>query len=614
MSILLNAQQLAKSFGARPLFHDVALIVSTGERLGLIGPNGSGKSTLLKILAGLESPDSGSIIARNSLLTAYVPQTDLFPPDATPLSAVVLSLRTEHPDADPHEHEIAASVLLDKIGFTALDQSVDQLSGGWRKRLAIACQIARKPDLLLLDEPTNHLDLEGIEWLEQWLDDAPMSVIVVTHDRYFLEESTTRIIELSAAYPQGTFAVDGPYSTFLERRIDFLAAQQKQEQSLASRVRADIAWLQRGAKARRTKSKGRIQDASDRMATLDDLKRRNAPQRAAAIDFNATGRKTRNLLVAKNIAKSFGNRALFHIDELILSPGARLGLVGPNGSGKTTLIKVLTGEIPPDSGSIKSADNLRVATFTQRRAELDRQQTLRQALCPIGDTLFYRDRAIHVVTWAQQFLFRTDQLNVPVGDLSGGEQARILIATLMRQPADILVLDEPTNDLDIASLEVLEQGLDEFPGAVLLVTHDRYMLDRLSTQLLWLDGSSGAGGGGGGTKTFASYSQLLEAQEKQRQQQLSEKMPRSPSQPDPAPTKPQPAKLTFKEQREWDQMESNIAAAEALATQLEQQMNDPRLLADHEKMHAHCLQLDQAHALVKSLYDRWAELEAKQPR
>ncbi|MFA7235848.1 MAG: ABC-F family ATP-binding cassette domain-containing protein [Phycisphaeraceae bacterium] len=607
MSILLNAQLLAKSFGARPLFQDVALIVSTGDRIGLIGPNGSGKSTLLKILAGLESPDSGSIIARNSLLTAYVPQSDLFPPDATPLSAVVQSLHTDHPTADPHEHEIAASVLLDQIGFTTLDHPVDQLSGGWRKRLAIARQIARKPDLLLLDEPTNHLDLEGIEWLEQWLDDAPMSVIVVTHDRYFLEESTSRIIELSAAYPQGTFAVDGPYSTFLERRADFLAAQQKQEQSLASRVRADIAWLQRGAKARRTKSKGRIQDASDRMATLDGLKRRNAPQRAAAIDFNATGRKTRNLLVAKNIAKSFGDRSLFRIDELVLSPATCLGLVGPNGSGKTTLIKILTGEIPPDSGSVKSADNLRVATFTQRRAELDRQQTLREALCPIGDTFFYRDRPMHVATWAQRFLFRTEQLNVPVGDLSGGEQARILIASLMRQPADILVLDEPTNDLDIASLEVLEQALDEFPGAVLLVTHDRYMLDRLSTQLLWLDGR-------GNAKPFAGYSQLLEAQEKQRQQRLPEKMPRLVPQPDPAPVEQSPAKLTFKEQREWDQMESKIADAESLAARLEQQMNDPRLLADHEKMRAHCLQLDEAHAQVKTLYDRWAELEAKQPR
>jgi ATP-binding cassette subfamily F protein uup len=614
MSQLIHAQGLAKSFGSRPLFEEVALTVSAGDRLGLIGPNGAGKSTLLKILAGRETPDAGTLTCRKGLGIGYVAQTDVFPTQATPLSVVSDALRGDDTAPPAHDHEAPqretrAALALAKVGFTSFDQHVHELSGGWRKRLAIARELARDPDLLLLDEPTNHLDLEGILWLEDLLDESPMGVVVVTHDRYFLEESASRIVELSRAYPQGTFAVTGGYSDFLERRADFLAAQAHQEQALAGQVRADIAWLRRGAKARRTKAKGRIHQSAQRMEELATLKSRNAPLRAAAIDFAATGRRTRNLLVAKGIAKTLGTHTLFSHLDLTLGPGMRLGLVGPNGSGKTTLLKVLTGELTPDAGTLKPADNLRVATFTQRRAELDRSQELREALCPTGDTFFYRDRSIHVKTWAHKFLFRPEQLNVPVGDLSGGEQARILIANLMRQPADLLVLDEPTNDLDIASLEVLEQSLAEFPGAVLLVTHDRYMLDRLSTDVLGLDGR-------GGHRLVATYAQWVAAQTLQRQADEAARAAaataRKPAATPPAPPAARPRKLSFSEQREWDQMEPKVQAAEARVAQLEAQMNQPALLADHEKLRLHCLQLEEAHAQVAALYERWTQLEARQ--
>ena len=583
----------------------------------MIGPNGSGKSTLLKILAGRESPDEGTLVTRKGLRVGYVAQTDEFPADATPLSVIAdayrLRVGDSVPSGDPHDDELheresRAGVLLDKIGFTHLNECVDRLSGGWRKRLAIARELARDPELLLLDEPTNHLDLEGILWLEDLLDGAPFGAVVVTHDRYFLEEVSSRIIELSRAYPKGTFDVEGAYSEFLERRADFLAAQATQEQALAGKVRADIAWLRRGAKARRTKAKGRIQDAAERMDELAELKRRNTPARAAAIDFNATGRQTRNLLVANNISKTLGSRKLFASLDLTLSPGMCVGLLGPNGSGKTTLIKVLTGELPPDTGTIKTADNLRVVTFTQRRAELDRKIELREALCPVGDTVFYRDRAVHVVTWAQQFLFRTDQLNVPVGDLSGGEQARIIIAGLMRQPADLLVLDEPTNDLDIPSLEVLEKSLEEFPGAILLVTHDRYMLDRLSTDVLGLDGN-------GNAKLYASYQQWAAAQLETmaKPQRAKPAIDQTQAAPKPAASsQTKPARLSYKDQRDWEQMESRILAAEAAVAELEKRTNDPDLLADHQKLGEHCAKLSEAQATVTALYERWAELEAKQ--
>jgi len=603
MATLLYGQSLSKSFGSRPLFQQVNIAVEDNARMGLIGPNGSGKSTLLKILAGKEEPDDGTLTARRGVRIGYVAQTDSFDPCATALSVVADAIANSGgAHHDHHECETLAAVILDKVGFETFDQLVESLSGGWRKRLAIARELAYEPELLLLDEPTNHLDVQGIEWLEDLIDDARFAVVVVTHDRYFLEEVTTKIVELSQAYEDGTFEVDGPYSEFLERRADFLASQAQQQQSLAGKVRQDIKWLRRGAKARRTKNKGHIQDAAVRAAQLSDLQQRNAPRDAAAIEFTNTGRQTRNLLVATGISKSLGGKPLFANLDLTLSPGTCLGLLGPNGSGKTSLIKVLTGELPPDAGSIKRADGLRSATFTQRRAELDRKISLREALCPIGDTIFYNGRSIHITSWAKRFLFRTDQLNVPVGDLSGGEQARILLAEIMCKPADLLILDEPPNDLDIPSLEVLEQSLAEFPGSVLLVTHDRFMLDRLATQVVGLNGK-------GDARLFPSCSQWLASLEEACEAPPETKRPA----PKPAaPAQPKSRKLTYNEQREWDQIESKIHAAEEQAAELEKQMNDPKLLNDHQRLTDHCKKLEKVQADIAAMYDRWAELEAKQ--
>lgn len=607
MTILLSGRSLAKSYGPHPLFTGVSLGLSEGERLGLIGPNGSGKSTLVRILAGLETPDQGEVTRRKGVRVGYVPQTDAFPPRATPLSFVADALRdaaaARHGEPEAHERETRAALVLGRLGFTRLDQNVDELSGGWRKRLGLARELVREPDLLMLDEPTNHLDLEGILWLEDLLDDAPFGVVVVTHDRYFLEEVTERIVELNAVYPGGTFAVDGPYSAFLESRAAFLEAQASQEANLSGRVRQDIAWLLRGARARRTKAKGRIQSATQRIEALADLKRRNAPPRAAGIEFNATGRRSRNLLVAEGLAKSLGGRPLFSGINLTLSPGSCLGLLGPNGSGKTTLINVLTGQLEPDAGVVRRAAGLRTATFTQSRAGLDRRQQLRKALCPDGDTVIVRGAGMHVSSWARKFLFRPDQLDVAVGDLSGGEQARILIAELMRQPADLLILDEPTNDLDIPSLEVLEESLEEFPGAVLLVTHDRFMLDRLSTQVLGLDGR-------GGAKLLADVSQWLAAQEADAALVAKAIAPVRPA-PRATTSSVRPGRLTYNEQREWDQMETRIQNAEARAAELEQRMSRPELLADHKELHEHYRQLEAVQAEVVALYERWEALEAK---
>jgi ATP-binding cassette subfamily F protein uup len=547
MALLLSCESLAKSYGIRPLFAGITLHFSDGERIGLIGPNGSGKSTLLKILAGVETADAGTISSRRQLRLAYLPQQDAFPAGATVLEVAVGALRGE--PGDDHEHEVTASILLGKIGFADFSQMADTLSGGWRKRLALASVLLRKPDLLLLDEPTNHLDLEGILWLEELLADAPFAFLLVSHDRYFLENVTNRVVELNRAYAGGFFSVNGSYSEFLEKRENYLEAQASEEQSLAGRVRREIEWLQRGAKARRTKAKGRIEEANRMIRELAELKARNAKQSAAAIEFAGSQRKTKKLLEAKNVSKSLGGRDLFRDLSFVLSPGTRLGLLGPNGSGKSTLIRLMSGADSPDSGQIVRADGLRIVLFDQNREQLDKTQSLRRALSPGGDTIVYQGQAMHVLGWAKRFHFRPDQLDMSVEDLSGGEQSRVQIARIMMHPADLLILDEPTNDLDIPTLEVLEESLEDFPGALVLVTHDRFMLDRISTELVALDGK-------GNARMHVDLAEWERAREEEAAAAKQAEVKSAPPRP-AASNKPPPGirRLTYLEQREWEKIE-----------------------------------------------------------
>jgi ABC transport system ATP-binding/permease protein len=599
MTLLLNCKSLSKSFGVRPLFRDISIAFDDAERTGLIGPNGSGKTTLLKILAGLETPDTGTVDTRRQLKLGYLPQEDVFPTGLTVGQVVEGALADTH--LDEHERSTRAAILLGKVGFADPSQQVDTLSGGWKKRLALARELIREPDLLLLDEPTNHLDLEGILWLEKLLSGASFAFVLVSHDRYFLENVTNRVVELNAAYADGYLSINGSYSDFLVRREEYLEAQAAQEQALASRVRREVEWLKRKAKARTTKAKGRIDQADRMMADLADLKSRNAagagPQ--VQIDFSATDRKTRKLLTAKGVAKSLGGRVLFRDLNLVLSPGMKLGLLGPNGSGKTTLIRLLAGNEQPDAGEVWRADGLKVVLFDQSRAQLDKSVTLRRALSATGDVVSYRGSSMHITGWAKRFLFRSEQLDMPVGNLSGGEQARVLVARLMLQPADLLILDEPTNDLDIPSLEVLEDSLQDFPGALVLVTHDRFMLDRVSSELLALDGK-------GGAKWFAGFDQWQAAQEE------AERTPAPQAKPAPRAAKADgPRKLTYMEQRELEQIEGRIMEAEEALHAYQRRLEDPAVLRDRDKLHECCTNVDAAQKNVADLYARWEELEAR---
>ncbi|HVX59745.1 MAG TPA: ABC-F family ATP-binding cassette domain-containing protein [Pirellulales bacterium] len=597
MALLLSCQSLGKSFGARLLFDDISLEILEGERLGLIGPNGSGKSTLLRILAGELEADSGSCTRRKGLRVGYLPQEDVFPAGATVQQVLAQALAAE--PIEEYQRQTQVSITLGKFGFDDPQAPAQTLSGGWRKRLALARELIRQPDLLLLDEPTNHLDLEGVLWLEKLLRDAPFAFVMVSHDRYLLENATNRALELNRAYPQGYFRVSGNYSELLVKRAEFLEAQARQEESLANQVRREIEWLRRGPKARTGKSQSRIDRAGRMMSDLADLRVQNSQGKRVDINFSASGRTANKLLSVEDVEMGFGERKLFSEVSFTLSPGDRLGLIGSNGSGKTTLLRILSGQLQPQRGSIDRARRLEVVWFDQNREQVDRNLTLREALCPQGDQVIFQGKPVHVVAWAKRFLFRTEQLDMQVGKLSGGEQARILIARLMLTPADILLLDEPTNDLDIPSLEVLEESLSQFSGAIVLITHDRYMLDRLSTMVLGLDGE-------GGAHLYADYQQWQTAQEN-RQPAAVEEKPKKAAAPTP---KPRPVKLSYKEQRELDEMQDRLHAAEAQVEALQQEV---AALADgdYKLLNAKSGELHDAMETVDRLYHRWEELEAK---
>ncbi|HWG44106.1 MAG TPA: ABC-F family ATP-binding cassette domain-containing protein [Gemmataceae bacterium] len=600
MSVLLSVQGLCKSYGPRPLFTDLCLDLRAGERVGLIGPNGSGKSTLLKLLAGREEADAGTRSLRRSARLGYLAQDDVFAAGQSVREVLLAALAEE--SIEDHERETRAAIVLTQVGFADTEQQASVLSGGWRKRLALARELARRPDLLLLDEPTNHLDLPGIVWLEQLLRAAPFGYVVATHDRAFLRAIADEVIEISRVYPGGYFRSAGSYDDFAQRREEFLDAQARRQESVANQVRRETEWLGRKAAARTRKAGFRIDAAGRRREELEELKYRNAAAGAAAIDFVATGRQTRKLLMAEGLAKSLGGRSLFAGLDVMLTPGTKLGLLGPNGSGKSSFLRVLAGEIDPDAGTIGKADGLRTVMFEQGRAALDPSVTLRRALCPNGDTVICRDRSLHVAAWAKQFLFRAEQLDVLVGSLSGGEQARVRMAQLMLRPADLLLLDEPTNDLDIPALEVLEDSLTEFPGALVLVSHDRELMDRLCTEVIGLDGS-------GGAALYGSISQWLAAyQAQQAKSQIPN--PKSQTSQRPASVTPKPRKLSYREQQELEQMETAILTAEEAVTRHHDEV-ERAATAGHVALADACRELEEAQRVVEQLYARWQELEAK---
>jgi ATP-binding cassette subfamily F protein uup len=593
MALLLGAQRIAKAYGAAPLFSELSFGIHDGDRIGLVGPNGCGKSTLLRVLAGVEPPDDGSVSLRRQTRLAHVPQHPTFDERRTVVEIAGAAL--DDAELDPAARDARLRAILGRCGFDDVDAPAATLSGGWRKRLAIAQALVGAPDLILMDEPTNHLDLDGILWLERLLQTEAAAFLVVSHDRWFLEHVAGRMLDLDPVHPGGFFETRGRYSEFLERKDAALREQARWQESLGNRMRRELDWLRHGPKARTTKAQARI-DGAARLADELSAVQGRTERRVAAIDFAATERRTRRLVVAEQVTKRWGERPLFADLSFVLGPGTRLGLLGPNGSGKSTLIRLITGALAADAGRIERAEGLRVALLDQHRDQLDPSLTLRQALAPQGDQVVFGGRSVHVAGWARRFLFRSEQLTMPVGKLSGGEQARVVLAALMLQPADVLILDEPTNDLDIPTLEVLEESLTEFPGAVVLVTHDRFLFERVTTTVLALDGA-------GGATPYADYQQWEESRRAPR--------PAAARPSAAAPAKAASKRLGYLEQREWDGMEAAITAAEAELARCQQAAEDPAVASDAAELAARWRAVRAAQEAVDRLFARWAELEAK---
>lgn len=479
--VIASVQKVSKEFASRLLFREISFSIHEGDRVGLIGPNGAGKSTLLKILAKTMEADEGQVTQKRGLRIAYLEQTPRFRPGDTIFQAI-----SEKLDLDEWEHQVRATDIIEQLGMADMDvhtRLVDELSGGWKKRVAIGRELAADPELFLMDEPTNHLDVEAILWLENFLSQATFAILVITHDRVFLQNVTTRMMELNRRYPNGLLETRGDYASFLETKEQLLGAQERQQDKLANTLRRETEWLRRGAKARQAKQQARIKSAGELGNQVEDLKSRNTVA-TVRLDFGSPERSPKILVDAKGISKSYEGRMIIPKIDLRISPTSRIGLMGPNGCGKSTLIQLITQSIASDSGSISHSEKLVFSFFDQHRNSLNPNLSLQETLTEKGEQVVFQGKITHVKSYLSRFLFDAEQMKSKVSKLSGGEQSRLVLAKLMLQEANFLVLDEPTNDLDMETLIVLKEMIQEFNGAVLIVTHDRYFLDQVTNQIL----------------------------------------------------------------------------------------------------------------------------------
>ncbi len=630
---LLRAANLSLSFGSRTLFDDLEFVIEAQERVGLVGVNGCGKSTLMKILAGTQKADSGLIQIQRGARVTFLEQEPTFAEGATvkselevaqaPLRAALeehaklaKEFESSHDDKmlarfselsefiERHggwdtAHE--ARKLLDRLGVKDWERPVAELSGGLRKRVAIARALLAKPDLLMLDEPTNHLDAETVSWLEDELDDFEGALLLVTHDRYFLDGLVDRIVEVSApgtAAP-GLTSYPGNYQSYLEQK--YVAQEQAgvAEHKRQRWIAQEVAWLRRGPQARRTKSKARIERAHKLLAEKG-FQRPKVPQLQVA----AAPRLSQTVIETNGVSQGYGDRLLFSNLTFIMQPGERIGIVGPNGAGKTTLLRTLLGELPPAKGEVKLGPKTKVAYFDQQRMTLDEEATVAENAWH-DEWVLLGDKKVRLSDYLDDLLFPVPMQKQKVSALSGGERNRLLLAKLFLQGANVLVLDEPTNDLDLVTLNVLERLLAEFHGAVLLVTHDRYFLDKVATSILYVPGD------GSVTRYEGNWSMF---------QRLRAKGPVEAPKPTMKPAEPQVAvvtapvdkkqsRLSYKDQRELDGMEAAIDRAEQKKSALEAKLADPAVFAKASDVASLSVELEKATHDVERLYARWQELQ-----
>jgi len=554
-----------KGIAKPPLLENVDLVVNEGERIGIVGRNGAGKSTLLRILAGTEEPDGGERTEQRGLRIGYLAQ------------------RTRE-DAPPSDHRFEA--LATQLGVDP-GQDPATLSGGEARRLALAHVLATKPDLLLLDEPTNHLDAFVTQWLETRLLSMRATMVVVTHDRYLLDRVTTRIAELDRG---ALFVSPGGYGAYVEARARRLGAERKAEASRRNVLRREAEWMRRGPQGRGTKAKARIR----RYGELEDAAARPAPD-DLELQIPPGPHLGRKVIRLEKVAKSFGGRTLFRDVDLVVGRGERIGIVGPNGAGKTTLLKICLGLVEPDRGSVEVGPTVKPAYVDQKRSDLDPKESVLRSVA--GENAWVRvgERDIRIEAFLDRFLFPRALHATPVGELSGGEQNRVLLAKLLTQGGNVLALDEPTNDLDLQTLRALEEALLAFPGTVLLVSHDRFFLDRVATRIVHLDGEGRA------RLWPGDLSSLLE--EPARKQRKAKRAPRRPKRSTP--------RLSYHEQRELDGLPDRITELEEEVGRLDAELGDPALYGNEAHAKAVIARREQASGELAHLFARWEELAAR---
>lgn len=594
MSLLLSSQNLGQHISGRTLFKGLSLTIEEGQKIGLIGPNGAGKSTLIKILCGQLKPDEGSMHPSRGLGLGYLEQDPVFPANATIMDVMNAAL-VNSLDPMTASYEWMAKMNLFEFGE---DFIAAKLSGGWKKRLALARELAKGPNLLILDEPTNHLDIEGILWLEEFLAQTNFNYLMITHDRLFLQRSVNEIWELNPAYPEYLKKFKGDYTDYLEQKEIFLSGQKAAENRARNTLRRETEWLRRGAKARQTKQKARIQNAGELKNQVENLKILNK-KKIIEIEFEQQKKSPKKILEMTGGTKSFGEQNLFKDLDLLIHHKTRLGLFGANGAGKSTLLKCIYGEETLTSGQLKVTEGIKIAHVEQDRSSLQLNKSLAKNICPEGDFVDVHGQYMYHITYLEKFGFTRQQMDLPVKQLSGGEQARLRIAQILLTDCQLLILDEPTNDLDMTTLEVLAEALRDFPGALILVSHDRYFMDECCTQLLYLEK-------GQTPEKFANYLQWEEWHTARETIQLIE------SSSEYSNTKSNKTlKFSFKEQQEFDQMEAKIQDLEAFLSKLKIEIERPEVAANAKKLTELCSEVEALEKKISGLYARWSELEEK---
>lgn len=607
MSVLISAFDLSKAFGAQTLFKNLTFAINQGQKIGLIGPNGAGKSTLLKILARLETPDRGEVSFARGLKVGYLEQDPKFKTGDT----VFEVLRKAMPDPDDYEQMGFVWELISRLELDSpeagVERPVSELSGGWMKRVALAQVLAPQPQILLFDEPTNHLDVESIEWLETFLgQQRDMGHLMITHDRLFLQNTCDFIFDLDPRNPKGLIQIEGTYADFLVLKEAELGAQKTLEQVRKNQLRQETYWLRRGAKARQTKQTARIDRAHELADTVDELIEKNR-ERKMSFEMAEEIRNPKKIVEAKAISQERNGKVLVKDFSFILGARARVGIMGPNGCGKSTLIQTLLGKLEPTAGSVMVNEKVQFALFDQKKNTLKLNESVLKNICPEGDYVHVQGRAVFARSYLARFHFRNDQMELPVTKLSGGEKTRLLLAQLLLQNEPVFVLDEPTNDLDIATMDTLQESLADFPGALILVTHDRYFMDQVCNEILVFTGE-------GHIEKFANLFQWEEWRKQNKGKSTAPvAAPASPASVAAAPVpEKKKARLGNKEQREWDQMESNIAKAEAQVASTETLLASTEVQANYVKLQELSSELEKQKKAVETLYARWQELSDKQ--